>query len=532
MKFQLRHLVSIILAFVSSAAVPVFAADERKAWMDVQSYAVEVQLNDSSDKIVVKETVVFDWKDLKKTPYFDLIQVQKNGKGMVVKSVSEKGRSLQFIHDQNRILLTGLQFTSTSTIELEFRFEGIPADGLIIGKNKFENRTFFGDNWPNRAQNWFACVDHPADKATIEWKVSAPMKYKVIANGQLKDQQLLSTDRTFYHYKSEIPLPTKVMVIGVAAFEVVELGKSAGVVLSSWVYPESAEGAIRDLNCATEILPFFVNYIAPYPFEKLANVQSTTRYGGMENASCIFYDEKALNGKGKVTGLVAHEIAHQWFGNSASEADWEHIWLSEGFATYFTHLYTEYAFGKEEMKNGLKADRNKIIAFQKKYNRPVVDPSYDDINNLLNPLSYQKGSWFLHMLRHKMGDEKFKEGIRLYYDKYKLSNATTDQFREIMEMIHGQSLVQFFNQWLHTQQHPVLKLSYAANKRNCTITIEQQTVPLSFSIDVAIKLKNGTVINKTIDVTKKSETVVIPVASGVTKIDWDPEVNLLFETVD
>jgi hypothetical protein len=81
--------------------------------MDVQSYAVEVQLNDSSDKIVVKETVVFDWKDLKKTPYFDLIQVQKNGKGMVVKSVSEKGRSLQFIHDQNRILLTGLQFTST-----------------------------------------------------------------------------------------------------------------------------------------------------------------------------------------------------------------------------------------------------------------------------------------------------------------------------------------------------------------------------------------------------------------------------------
>jgi aminopeptidase N len=184
------------------------------------------------------------------------------------------------------------------------------------------------------------------------------------------------------------------------------------------------------------------------------------------------------------------------------------------------------------MKNGLKADRNKIIAFQKKYNRPVVDPSYDDINNLLNPLSYQKGSWVLHMLRHKMGNEKFKEGIRLYYDKYKLSNATTDQFREIMEMIHGQSLAQFFNQWVHTAQHPVLKLSYTANKRNCTLTIEQQTVPLPFSIDVAIRLKNGSVVNKTIDVTKKSETVVIPVASGVSKIDWDPEVSLLFEPVD
>jgi aminopeptidase N len=532
MKFQLIQLVFTFIAFASLAAFPVLAADERKAWIDVQSYAIEVELNDTSDKIVVKETVVFDWRDTKKTPYFDLIQVQKNGKGMVVKSVSEKGRQLQFIHDQNRLLLTGLQFTGSSTIELEFRFEGIPADGLIIGKNKFDNRTFFGDNWPNRAHNWFACVDHPADKATIEWKVIAPDKYKVIANGQLMDQKLLSTDRTFYQYKSDIPLPTKVMVIGVADFSVNEMPKAAGVPLSSWVYPESAESAIRDLNSASEIIPFFVEYIARYPYEKLANVQSTTRYGGMENASCIFYDENALNGKGKVIGLVAHEIAHQWFGNSASEADWEHIWLSEGFATYFTHLYTEHAFGKEEMKNGLRADRNKIIAFQKKYNRPVVDPSYDDINNLLNPLSYQKGSWVLHMLRNEMGDQKFQEGIRLYYNKFQFSNASTDQFREIMEMVYGKSLQPFFNQWLFNSQHPVLKCTATSTKKMVTLEIEQQTDPLTFTIDVAITLKNGTQLTKAIHVSKKKETITIPVNSAMSKIDWDPEVNLLFETVD
>ena len=357
---------TIVLLVTICGAFNAVAADERKAWMDVQSYSVQVELNDSTDNIVVTETIVFDWRDIKKTPYFDLVNKMKNGKGMMVKSITEKGRPIQFIHDQNRILLNGLQFTSTSIIELELKFEGSPADGLIIGKNKYSKRTFFGDNWPNRAHNWFACVDHPADKATIEWKVIAPEKYKVIANGQLVEQKALTANRMWSQYKSSIPLPTKVMVIGVAEFLEKNMEKAAGVPLSSWVYPESEESAISDLNSAADILPFFVNYIAPYPFEKLANVQSTTRYGGMENASCIFYDEDALNGKGTARGLVAHEIAHQWFGNSASEIDWEHIWLSEGFATYFTHLYMEHAVGKEELQKGLKADRQKIIAFQKK----------------------------------------------------------------------------------------------------------------------------------------------------------------------
>lgn len=533
MNFKLSVIKTVVLIVTIVCAFNAVAADERKAWMDVQSYSVQVELNDSTDNIVVTETIVFDWRDIKKTPYFDLVNKTKNGKGMMVKSITEKGRPIQFIHDQNRILLNGLQFTSTSIIELELKFEGSPADGLIIGKNKYSNRTFFGDNWPNRAHNWFACVDHPADKATIEWKVIAPGKYKVIANGQLVDQKALTADRLFSQYKSSIPLPTKVMVIGVAEFVENEIGKSAGVPLTSWVYPESEESAISDLNCASEILPFFVNYISRYPYEKLANVQSTTRYGGMENAGCIFYDEDALNGKGTATGLVAHEIAHQWFGNSASEIDWEHIWLSEGFATYFTHLYMEHAVGKKELQKGLRADRQKIIAFQKKYNRPVVDPSYDDINLLLNPLSYQKGSWVLHMLRNEMGDEKFKQGIRLYYSKFQLGNASTEQFREIMEMIHGKSLKSFFDQWLYQPQHPVLKFATNSKKKTCTLEIDQLTdVPLKFAIDVRIKLRDGSEMTKRIDVSKKKETISIPVKSAVSKIEWDPEVKLLFEEIN
>lgn len=531
--FQRKHLSKCLLLSCTLLAFVQLnlAADERKTWLDVQSYTLAIELNDTTDQIIVTETIVFDWKDTKKIPYFDLIGRTKDGKGMSVGAVRQKGRPLNFIHDQNQLRIIGLQYTGQTLIELEIQYTGIPTDGLVIGKNRFGNRTFFGDNWPNRARCWMACVDHPSDKATIEFKVTAPQHYSVIANGLLTDQKDLEGNRKWTRYTSNIPLPTKVMVIGVADFVIEDMGKSGGVVLSSWVYPDQAELASQDVKCATEILPFYVTYIGEYPFEKLANVQSTTRYGGMENASCIFYDEKALNGKGTATALVAHEIAHQWFGNSASELDWEHVWLSEGFATYFTHLYLEYSKGNEEFQKGLKNDRNRIFNFQKNYNRPLVDPSYDDVNELLNPISYQKGSWILHMLRRKIGDTKFQEGIRMYYEKYKFNNASTDQFKEIMEQVSGRSLSAFFNQWVYKSQHPLLKLSHTANKKICTLRVEQQTNPLVFDIEVNILLKNGNEIKKVIAVKDGITTVEVPINSAVDKINWDPNVNLLFEEI-
>src|SRR5207249_666261 len=119
--------------------------------------------------------------------------------------------------------------------------------------------------------------------------------------------------------------------------------------VSAWVYPQDSAKGFYDYALATEILKFYANYIAPYPYKKLANVQSKTIFGGMENASAIFYAENSVNGERTSEDLLAHEIAHQWFGDMASETSFEHLWLSEGFATYFTDLYFEKKYGKEAM---------------------------------------------------------------------------------------------------------------------------------------------------------------------------------------
>ncbi|MBK8142123.1 MAG: hypothetical protein IPK57_14870 [Chitinophagaceae bacterium] len=148
-----------------------------------------------------------------------------------------------------------------------YSYKGYPADGLIISKNQFGNRTFFADNWPNRAHNWFPCVDDPADKASVEFAITAPEKYKVVANGLLIQETPLKNKKKLTQWKETVPLPTKVMVIGVADFAVHLSGMVNNCIpVTSWVFPENIEG-FMDYALAKDILTFYTNYIGPYAYQ-------------------------------------------------------------------------------------------------------------------------------------------------------------------------------------------------------------------------------------------------------------------------
>ena len=520
------------LVFSQSSAV----YEQRLKNYDVLSYEFSIDLDKYSDTIRVFEIVYINLKTKKAKVILDLINDDGKG-GMEVSSVEYMDGPHEFIspssnwsHENN--ILTLPYIPKIGSVMYKITYKGVPKDGLVISKNKFGCRTYFGDNWPTRARNWLACVDHPLDKAKVLFNVYTDTVNQVIANGLLTDVRMHSADKIKYSYATSYEIPTKVMVIGVASFKVENVADVGNISLSSWIYncfsSEYDKKSFSDLKMAYEILPYFINKFGDYPYKKLANVQSTTRFGGMENASAIFYDENMV-GSGKMEALITHEIAHQWFGNTATEHDFTHLWLSEGFATYFTDDYLGEKYGKSRMDERLKNEKNRVISFLKNNKLPVVDTITNDLMNLLNPNSYQKGAWVLHMLRDMVGDSSFFKGVRTYYQTYKWKNAKTNDFKLIMENVCDCSLDAFFNQWLKQSGLPLIEVYYEIEK-HLYLTIKQhQKEDYIFPLTVRVYYKNGKYNDHHIFVDQKTKEYLIKPQGEVLKIELDPNTKLLFE---
>jgi aminopeptidase N len=536
---QKRFIIFLIFSFsLFSCAL---AQDDylRQNEIDILHYSFKITLEDSQDLILGETTLKIKFKDKVKAFYLDLVKKNNTGKGMAVQSVMYDNQNLAFQHHQDRLFIPipfEKEIDTSKTYSFTVRYVGIPTDGLVISKNKFGERTFFGDNWPNRAHCWLPVIDHPYEKATCEFIVNAPDHYRIIGNGALQKQEDLSGNRRLTHWSCAEVLPTKVMVIGAARFSVEVVDSLRNIPIESWVYPQNEKVAFYDFALAPKILRFFEEKIAPYPYEKLANVQSTTRYGGMENASNIFYDENALNGKRTCEDLIAHEIVHQWFGNSASEAGWHHLWLSEGFATYLTHVYFEETYGRESMQKRMEEDLSRVSYFAKtNKDARIINPTIKDLNNLLNALNYQKGSWVLHMLRFQLGDDLFWKGIKAYYQKYQFSNALSEDFQKVMEETSGQKLDWFFKQWLYESALPSLKITwkYLPEKKKTQIECSQTQAGdfiFQYPLEIEIQTPNAKApkIEK-IQITQKTEVFEINSSTPPFAIKADPNHWLLLE---
>ncbi|HZI01598.1 MAG TPA: M1 family metallopeptidase [Flavisolibacter sp.] len=500
------------------------------AQIDVQHYKYEIELNDKSDGITGKAFITVKFMEDASQVQFDLASLEED-KGMYAFQVKEGAQLLTSSHRKDIVYITLLkpaQAGHTRTFEISYM--GVPKDGLIISKNKYGDRTFFADNWPDRARHWVPCKDDPSDKATVEFIVIAPAHYRVVSNGLLLEEKQVSNDSKRTHWKEEMPVPTKVMVIGAARFAVARVDSNYRIPVTAWVYPQDSVKGFFDYALADDILQFFEAYIGPYPYKKLANVQSTTMFGGMENANAIFYDEKSVTGTRKSEALVAHEIIHQWFGNTATEKHFSHLWLSEGFATYLTHIYMEHRYGLDSFQKRLKQDRREIIQFTQQNPKPVID-STSELMDLLNANSYQKGGWFLHMLRQETGDSSFKKIIQAYYDKYKGSNAETRDFRQVAEMVTGKSLDVFFDQWLY--QGGVAKLNgrwTAKTSNQVEINIQQQSKTVYLQLlEIGITYKDGSSEVRQLQLSKAAEAFLLNVKEKPVKIELDPNTKILFE---
>ncbi|MBC3872006.1 M1 family metallopeptidase [Undibacterium flavidum] len=502
--------------------------------IDVERYRYFIELNDNDAQIKGRAMIRIHALSALREFELDLGQRDESGKGMEVSSVRMAGQTLVAQQNGDKLKIQLAETLVANTwFEIEVTYQGEPKSGLFISNNKFGERVFFADNWPDHGHQWLPSIDHPSDKAAVEFIITAPMQYAVVANGLKIEESSLDGNRKLTHWREDVPIPVKVMVIGVARFAMQESARLNDISVTSWVFPQNRQEGFNDYQVAVKALDYFQKNVGPYPYKKLANVQSKTRFGGLENANTIFYFENSVTGKGEQEALIAHEIAHQWFGNSTTENDWHHVWLSEGFATYFANLYIEHTFGREAFVKQLLANREKVLRYHQKVMRPIIDTSIQDPKFVLTPNTYEKAAWMLHMLRHQLGDQVFWQGIRAYYAKFSGKNVLSADFQTVMEQVSGKDLSTFFQQWLYQAGYPSLHVQwkYDAPTKTLKLHVEQMQTQarFDFPLDIAVQTRDGKMELHTVRVNNKLHDFSIPLQGETKAISLDPLVKLLFE---
>lgn len=511
--------------------------------IDAINYTFRINLSDSTDEISCEETIDIRYLAAGETSLrLDLVNVSEKmgNKGMQVTTVLSNGTPLKYTHE-NDVLRIQLPEPSIKEQRTSYTitYKGIPASGLKIADNKYGDRTFFSDNWPNKGRHWLATIDHPYDKATCEFVVTAPSHYQVVSNGlKIEERDLAHGDR-LTHWKHSVPIASWLYVLGVAKFAVQYVDEFDGKSIETWVYPQDRDAGFYDFAVPTKsALEFYSDRIGPFSYEKLANIQSNSVSGGMEAASAILYSENSVVGdrNERWRNVVIHEIAHQWFGNAVTEYDWDDVWLSEGFATYFTLLFIEHQYGRDAFLKGLEKSKMTVDGFyEKQPDYRIVHDNLSDMSNVTTIQTYQKGSWILHMLRGVVGTEVFWKGIRSYYKKYKDLNASTEDFRREMEEVSGMDLEDFFDQWLYKPGTLQLKgtWQFDANKREVTLRLDQvQTDGSLFNMPLEIGLYGTTdkqQLIKTVPINKNSNTYIFTVDFNPEKVVLDPNYWVLME---
>ena len=400
---------------------------------------------------------------------------------LTIDSLSVSGRPARYERQGERLnVFLARPARRGERLQVSVVYHGRPADGLILTNDKDGRPSATGDNWPNRVHHWIPSLDHPSAKATVRFNVTAPARNTVIAGGRL-DARRANADRTqTWTYSEAAPVPPYCMVVAVGEFASLQPGillPAGHAPVSYYVPPSEQKFAMQGFGAAIPSLKYFSRTIAPFPYAKLAHIVGATRFGGMENSGAIIYSRTLFDPRADaplsprfgvrrgLVELIAHETAHQWFGDAVTPATWADLWLSEGFATYYAGLFVEHAEGRAAFRDYMRRKREEYLKYEQTRRAPIHDRETEDLNALLNPNNYQKGAWVLHMLRAELGDAAFARGVRAYYRAHLHRNATTEDLRAALERASGRRLREFFARWVYASGHPRYEAAWRWQER-------------------------------------------------------------------
>jgi len=449
--------------------------------------------------------------------------------------------NVDFDHDNDRVtahLASPIQPWQIGRIEVQFWGRPVPEGlfGYRVGVTDAGKPVVATVSEPWSARSWWPCKDDVRDKATVSTDLTVPPGMTAVSNGIFFGKQ----GRTFSWVEVK-PIPT--YLVSLAVSEYTELqetydGSAGHIELHHYVFPELADQAEADFAILPDMLDFCGDLFGPYPFLGQPYGMVLCQWDeAMEHPTAVTYGNVLITGDGQFETILIHELSHMWFGDLISPADWTHIWLNEGFATYAEALWAEQKWGPQGLMSFM-------MQHDWGHNYPndavIRNPASSDPYYFFHPIAYHKGAWVLHMLRRWMGDDDFFAALKQYLNNPALRYgvAHTDDFRLACETVAGQDLRWFFDQWLYRTTYPVYEFAWNNDwqdgENNLRIHLTQVQVPDPFAgtdpyrVSVDFRVVGAgldttvTVLNDQLD-----QEFVIPLAKDATTVYLDPDHWLL-----
>ncbi|MFD2569721.1 M1 family aminopeptidase [Spirosoma soli] len=514
------------------------------ATIDVTYYGLDLRLTHTPAYLRGAATITLKSTAPNVTSFFlDLNSTTATtGEGLRVDSVKTGTQNLAFRHQQNQLTITLLQpISSGQALTLTVYYQGVP-NSRDLGSFRFSRHETTTDPsiWslsePYGAPDWFPCKDNPADKAdSSSVRITAPTRFVSVSNGVLISTTDNADSTRTYHWRNSYPIAQYLISVALSNYTRYDTPFMYGnqtMPVTHYIYPETLPRAQANLDLTPRMLQLFTERFGPYPFlrEKYGHAQFGQGNGGMEHQTISSMEASALT-----PSVIAHELAHQWFGDKITCRDWQNIWLNEGFASYGEAVYAESV----SSLTGYKTTMNAFMTRALNARGSIYVQDISNFANIFNSnRSYAKGATVLHMLRGVVGDSLFFRTLRIYTATPALAygTAVTEDFQAVAQKVSGQNLDYFFKQWIYGEGYPTYRVTMTGGNNSATVRLEQRNTiasnPGSFTMPVQIRVQSAagdttvTVFNDRAD-----QTFNLPARGVVSGVVIDPN-NWILKTVE
>ncbi|MDQ3675067.1 MAG: M1 family metallopeptidase, partial [Gemmatimonadota bacterium] len=530
---------------LASYRVPAFRADpliewgptppgearpERERVYDLQHQVTRIRFDWARHAVIGSTTIRFAALER------ELAAVSFDAVGMTIRAVrTADGALLEHAYDGRSLTVSlrpALRARTRASVVIDYETER-PKKGVYFVDRR---HTVWTQGETEDTRYWVPTYDHPNDKATWEFHVTTDRKERALSNGRLVSSRD-SGGSLEWHWSQTMPASTYLMSVVTGDYVVLQ-DVWRGVPIGYWTYPDSIQAAWRGFGAT----PRMVDLISarsgvPYPWAKYDQaVAPDYIFGGMENVTATTQaDDRILHPawaepQANAEALVTHELAHQWYGNYLTARDWPHIWLNEGFATFFEAVWAEEMHGRDAGALARLAEQEEAIEADRGARRPLVFDRWvtDPLELFFSGHIYPKGATVLQMLRRELGDLLFWSGMQAYTKAHALGSVTTDDFRRAMERASGRDLSRFFAQWISGAGLPAFQLSYAYDSSTRALTLSAvQVQPRDsmtgwFDADVAIEiLTDAGAVRDTVAIRGERSIHSVALPAAPRSIRWD-----------